>query len=254
MIVSVTKILWEAAQRPTGNDDDTGICRVCGNRSDGIDFQEWVRPTFTDWDKILPGDILCQACQFCFEERSTLLMARVGKEKLQRMRNYSHFVVDGAWIPLSKGNKVQMRDILLTKQPMVSVVAESGQKHIIFRAIPGIVQFEEQQIPDVSVLGDLLVIIEELYIGFSKSDITTGRYAQHRIRKFGLERWNDLERQIKSMRQSPLFTLALFLAQKEETGDKVTRKGRRASDSDMARSSSGLQEPLPGFDMATVRG
>jgi len=70
--------------------------------------------------------------------------------------------------------------------------------------------------------------------------------------KFGVQEWNKIESQIRPERQSALFALALFLAQREEINDRDTRKSGGTSNSDMARSSGRLQEPLPGFDLATV--
>lgn len=212
-----TRILWQAAGSPIGNGSSVGVCRVCGSNGTGQPFDSWVRPTFTDWDKLVPGTILCHSCQFCFAEASELLAGLVGKEKPQRMRNYSHFVVNGKWEPLSKGNKGRMREILLAGIPGVAVVAESGQKHIIFRAVPGVVQFEETQIRDLSPFTGILAVVEELYNGgISKGEIGTGRYTGHRILKFGFERWRELDSYLSPLRQGRVFALALFLAQKEE--------------------------------------
>jgi len=228
--------------------DRGGICRVCGQQSDGLPFSDWVRPTFTDWDKLLPGDILCQACQFAFAEKSELLTQRTGKEKLQRMRNYSHFVVGGRWLPLSKANKARMARILLHEDWRVAIVAQSGQKHLIFRAYLGIVQFEEQQIPDLRGLSDLLAIVEALYSSFSKAEIRAGDYAQHRILRFGLEYWWELEKALWPQRQTALFELALFLAQRkeEENGgiERATQSGSGAARCDLAGHSRQLQIPL----------
>jgi len=131
----VTSIIWNAAQKPPGEAISGGICRVCGDYGNGIPFSDWVRPTFTDWDKILPGDIFCQACQFCFEEQSELLAQLVGKEKPQRMRNYSHFVVDGEWIPLSKGDKAKMQGIyciIIQKSPLLQNQGRSTSSFVLF--------------------------------------------------------------------------------------------------------------------------
>jgi hypothetical protein len=205
---------------------DDMTCRICGKKGDGLRFSEWVRPTFTNWDKLYPGDIICHECLFWFNEKSEELAARVGKDKPQRMRNYSHFLVDGEWKPLSKAEKVTMRELLLSSPfPELAVIAESGQKHIAFRARrnhggsdSGWVQFEEQAIFIVPRrLASVLDVIESLYISFAKSEIETGRYAGYRIMRFGLEEWNRLEDQIKEWRGSMLFRLALFLAQKKET-------------------------------------
>jgi hypothetical protein len=232
----VTRILWQAAGCPAGEGDVSDNCRVCGQAAIGLPFAAWARPTFTDWDKLVPGEIICQVCQFSFAEQSELLAQKVGKDRPQRMRNYSHFVAGSEWLPLSKGDKRAMQEILLEKDWRVAVIAESGQKHVVFRAVPGVVQFEEQQIHDWRGLGDVLRLIEELYTAFSKTEIETGRYAQHRVLKFGVARWMELEKQIEPLRQSALFGLALFLAQKGDSDDDGdAREGGNAVDRDLAR-------------------
>lgn len=253
--MAVPRILWRAAGKPAGDGVQEGVCRICGNASLGLLFEGWVRGTFTDRDKLQSGTIICHACQFCFAERSELLMQRVGKEKPQRMRNYSHFVVDGRWFPVSKADKRLMSSLLLRTKWQVAVIAQSGQKHLIFRAAPGTVQFEEQQILNVHDLDDLLSAIETLYASFSKTEIRTGDYAQHRVLKFGVMSWNKLEREIKPDRQSTLFALALFLAQKEKH-DGGAKSAPPASSGvarrSVARDTKFIQESLPTFDLAAV--
>lgn len=240
MIESVIHLLWKAANHPPGEGDVEGVCRVCGLFGVGLPFGDWVRPTFTDWDKLQPGDILCQPCQFAFEERSKLLALRVGKEKPQRMRNYSHFVVDDEWIPLSKGNKVRMVHILLDESPEMAIVAVSGQKHLIFRAQPGWWQVEEQShLADPLTLRWHLERIEALYNGFSKGEIKTGDYAQHRVLKFGTASWWKLEAELKPRRGGMFFSLALFLAQKKGETDGRIERVTSASSGDAGRSVAG---------------
>lgn len=251
-------ILWHAADKPAGSGEERGICRVCGLEGTGLPFGKWVRPTFTDWDKLVQGDILCQPCQFAFCERSELLAARVGKDKPQRMRNYSHFVVSGGWVPLSKGDKARMAHILLHESPEVAVIAQSGQKHILPWAVPGTVQFELTQIRDWHRLGPLLAKVETLYSGFSKGEIESGDYAQHRVLRFGTALWWKLEAEMKPVRQAALFELVLFLAQKKgelngRTESDAPAGGSVASGS-MARDTARVQEPLPSHDLAAVRG
>lgn len=117
------------------------ICRFCGKPGKGEDFQKWVKPTFTNHDKLLPGEIVCNDCLFWFEESSQELADRTDKDKPQRMRNYSHFIVGGEWHPLSKGDKAGMIELLTSVPfPELAAIAESGQKHIVFRAtrnVPG---------------------------------------------------------------------------------------------------------------------
>jgi hypothetical protein len=71
-------------------------------------FDDWVKESFTDWDKLLPGDSICSDCLFWFDESSETLMQRVGKDRPQKMRNYSHFIVNGDWIPCSKADKARV--------------------------------------------------------------------------------------------------------------------------------------------------
>src|SRR5690606_32716206 len=130
----ISHAIFKAAGEPTGftgeSLSETGCCRLCGAGGAGVSFTDWVRPTFTDHDLLLPGEIVCKACLFCFQERTEWLMRRVGRDKPQRFRTYSHFVHQGTWHVLTKGDKEAMR-ALLAGDPDVALIAESGQKHII---------------------------------------------------------------------------------------------------------------------------
>ena len=183
-----------------------------------------------DWDKLAAGEIICSACRFCFDDLNPALAAKIGKPK-QRMRNYSHFVLNGEWTPLSKGRKPHML-ALLAQSPEVAVVADSGQKHIIFRARRGWWQFEEQVIsPDLLTLHIIHGLAEELYLGgISKAEIETARYNPWRALQFGPERWMDIEARLKPHRGSALFSLALFLTtkpddKKEDDDERTDREG-----------------------------
>ena len=219
--MTVPELIFESAGSPNMGGQLTGVCRTCGNTRTGTLFSNWVRPTFMDWDKITAGEIICRACQFCFDDLNPTLDAKLARPR-QRMRNYSHFVVNGEWFPLSKGNKTRMSE-LLASNPDVAVVAESGQKHILFRASPGLWQFEESRvIPDSQGLAHAASAIQPLYDGgFAKSEINSGRYGQKRILSYGPAQWQENERIVRGLRGSQLFTLALFLAQRESgDGDK----------------------------------
>lgn len=215
--MGATQLLYQAAGLEISGADSQ--CWLCGGPAfDPMPRKKFVKPTFTDHDKVAcpDSDVVCSACVFCHDERNELLASLVGKEKPQRMRNYSHFIVGGEWIPLSKGDKSRMADLLI-RGPELAVVALSGQKHIIFRAQPGWWQIEEQSVlPFSGKLKELLKIIETLYIGFSKTEIESGDYRQDRIVRFGLVQWQQLENQIAPLRGSIILELTIFLAQKGE--------------------------------------
>lgn len=217
MMRTVSQIIYDAAGRPgVGAEERRGTCYLCGGWMDfGVPAK--FPATFVDYDKAhAQSDYICDACAFCMSERSEVLMHKVGKDKPQCMRNYSHFVLGGEWIPLSKAQKREQYEIL-TRRPEVAIVAVSGQKHLIFRAQPGFWQVEEQRIlPDPLGLAIVMNKVRQLYwSGFSKREILTGDYATNRIIKCGADRWQELESQIKPWRGSVLLELAVFLVQKE---------------------------------------
>lgn len=241
----------------------TGTCRFCGRDSDGVDFDGWVKDTFTDFDKLLVGEIVCNDCLFFFDEKSARLTEITGKEKLQRMRNYSHFIVNGQWIPLSKGDKKRMTALLLGYPfPELAAIAESGQKHIVFRATlnpagsrRGWVQFEEQPVfVDPDRLRELLATIERLYVGFSKSHIEIGRYPSYLILKFGVDNWIELEDKLKKERGSLLFSFAIFLAQREDRDNGQSEgPSKNAVGGDLEGRAGVVQEQVPNEHLGAVR-
>lgn len=245
-----------------------GTCRFCENQSTGILFSKWVKPTFTDLDKVGRGDIVCNECLFYFDDQSTILAARVGKDGTSKMRNYSHFIKDGHWTPLSKGNKAEMQRLLLDGAlPELAAIADSGQKHIVFRAVrnapnstTGWVQFEEKRIYlQQGELRKLLADIEYLYVTFSKSEIESGSYFGNRILQFGIERFLAAESAIKDKRGSALFLLAIFLAQKVDDGQSddgagagLPANGNTNPDGNLARDTERIQVEIPDKHLGSV--
>lgn len=214
--MTATELLYHAAGSPQVRGDIRGGCRTCGAESVGVLFGDWVKEGFTNHDLLRAGSIVCHACLFCFEDKSEILKQKTGRDKLQKMRTYSHIVLWGNWFPLTKADKRDMRD-LLAEGPELAVIAESGQKHLIFRGRVGWWQFEElSMLPDWARVESMLPAIEELMTGFSKAEIESGVYSPHRVVKFGLSRWRELSEPLKAVRLSAYFQLAIFLTQKDD--------------------------------------
>lgn len=260
--MTVPAILYVAAGEPPMPGDARGVCRTCGTTGVGVPFERWVKATFNDHNRLMPGEIVCHACLFTFDDSSALLQARLGRDKPQRLRNYSHFVLDGVWHPLSKANKREMVE-LLRAGPEVAVIAVSGQKHILFRARPGWWQIEEATVLPFGVaLWPALTDVERLYNGgFSKAEIATGQYIQRRIIQFGLGEFLELEARLRPQRGTMPLELALFLAQILEVNDERVRglsgavsAGAESADPAVARAGGGLQNTVRPQHLATVRG
>lgn len=217
-----TDMIYRAAGSPAMSANIKGICALCGGALHrGILFADWVRDSFMDYDKLKPGAIICAACQFCCDDSSVTLQEKLRRDKPQRMRNYSHLIVDGKWLAFHKGQKAEMLALLISAPCEVAVLALSGQKHILFRARRGWWRVEEQAIfPRPAELADTAAAAAELLSGgFSKHEIESGQYLQHRIQKFGMARWRGIEISLAQRRQRAIFYLALWLAQKKEDGN-----------------------------------
>lgn len=239
-----------------------GTCRFCGKESQGSLFDKWVKDTFTDFDKLKQGNIICNDCLFWFDEKSELLKNRMGKDKPQKMRTYSHFIVSGEWTPLSKANKKEMLGFLLGDSfPELAAIADSGQKHIVFRAArnekgqnAGWVQFEEKAIyVRPQELKTLVEFIEPLLSIFSKKEIEVGDYIGHRILDFGFDEWGKVEKQIKVWRGKAIFNLALFLAQKGDNGESDQAECSDTAGDDLEGNAAGLQDEVQDVNLAAVR-
>ena len=265
MAETVTRLLYAAAGSPPYPTPAAGACRLCGAEGAGIPFDAWAKPTFTNRDLLRPGAIVCAACQFAAADDSTLLQARTNKDKPQRMRNYSHFVVGGAWLPLHKGQKAQML-AALRQSPAVAVVAVSGQKHLLFRARVGWWQVEESAArPDLARLEHCLTHVQALYRIFSKEEIGAQTYAPHRMAQYaqvyGLPSLLAAQVALKPHRGALAFDLALFLAQKQEDDtddDRLERvpaavpHGAASADPALARAGQRLQEQVRAQHLGAV--
>jgi len=218
--VSATTILHVAAGYPVsdGCEAHAGTCWLCGETM-ARGRPAKMPPTFMDYDKVAAPDAthLCEACCFAMEERSATLQARLGSDKPGCMRNYSHVVLRGEWLPLSKAQKRETYEALL-QSPELAVIAVSGQKHLLLRAQSGRWQVEETAVtPDPALLATMMAAIRPLYDGgFNKSEIETGRYLPRRIIRYGVEAWRAQEDVLRPWRGMALFELAVYLLQKGE--------------------------------------
>lgn len=262
---SATAAIYEAAGQPpiTLYDDPgaatrAGSCRLCGRDGQaGYPWGQWIKDTFTDHDLLSPGDAICLACLFCADDHSLILQARTGRDKPQRMRNYSHVVTAGGdWLPYDKSQKRAMLAALCAG-PRMAAISIAGQKHVLFRARLGQWQVEEQRCwPDPDRLAALVATIEALYATppVTKAMIAAGEYGQRAILALGPDRWRSLEGSLRPARGSALFTLAVWLAQREEiTDDPGARRGRGTPDADLARHPHGVQEQVQLHDLDAIR-
>ena len=189
----------------------SGRCWLCGcETGTGHPKKKIIKPTFTDHDlATIPwSDVVCEHCAWALSYRE--------------LRNYSILATgDGLYHP----SRPQIREVILNppEPPFLLCVAESGQRWLHFKAYVNLtnkgfaVRMDNlNAIVSPKLFKRALDPVEELYQTFTKAEIESGNYQSHRIREFGLDRWEQLEKVVAPTRKSSLFQLVLFVAQREE--------------------------------------
>lgn len=200
-----------------------GYCRITGQKSEGLEFDKWVKKTFNDYAFLKNGSIISNEALFCFDESSEIIKKKVRRDKLQRFRTYSHIVKNNNWYCLTKADKRKIYDLVVSDAEIVCLT-ETGQKHILFKHRQGFWQLDELfVIPDIELFKFLHVNMCELMnLGFSQKEIIENSYKQHRINKCGLKVWYKFESKIKQYRGTGIFdftSFMLFSDEKQESSE-----------------------------------
>jgi hypothetical protein len=222
-----SQIVYRAAGHIIDDYEDRH-CHLCaGGLFSPVPSSSILKTTFTNHDKTTGSGLICAACAWTLSEPSPELTTLTGKDKPQRLRNYSHFVVDGRWTPLSKGNKAAQAALLASPGglPEVAAVAVSGQRHLLFRTPSnpsgqgrGWVMLEEEALwVDQSQFSTLVAAIQILLTArYSKESIRTGRYIYPPEAPITLDEVATTDNYLREYRGGGVFALALFLATIEE--------------------------------------
>lgn len=225
-------------------------CWLCDGETDGVGW--WrdtaIPSTFTNHNqaRCLTSESLCQPCAAMASKATWERYVAAHPEKglktghAMSWRCYSHVFSPSIPGGHDSPNRARWRQWLLDPPdpPFLFVVAESGQKHLIFRAriaysrdrFP--VQVEEDRIfVDRQRLALCLDAFEWLYqMGFTKDEVRLGEYSQARVLAAGLGRWRAAENAFVSWRQMEpdLVRLAHFVA--ELPAEERERRAARAAE------------------------
>lgn len=217
-----------------------GICRITGLNAEGINFNNWVKDTFTDIAYIKPGTIISNEAAFCFHEASEQIQKKVGKDKPQRFRTYSHIIHNNNWYCLTKADKKEIYELIIDGADLVCLT-DTGQKHLLFKHKPGMWQLDETYIvPDTATLVLLHSNMCALMcLGFSQGEIISGKYDSNRLLKAGVKEWRFLENCIKPYRGSAIMNFAgwmLFIPEgvKQKIQDSYKKQDKPKPDSKRA--------------------
>ena len=207
------ELIYNIAKDPPVYGDISGICRITGKEGKGLLFDKWVKDTFTDHAYLKPGTIVCNEALFTFDEKNEFLQALTKRDKPQKFRTYSHFVIEGEWYVFTKANKREMFHALTEQEVQIAIMSDSGQKHLFFKYRYGFWQLEEQFIiPAPEQLKDIHATMQELLLlGFTQKEVISGNYETHRIVKAGIDNWKRIEDRLKPVRGNGIFDVASWL-------------------------------------------
>ncbi len=189
-----------------------GVCRVTGKKSKGLSFKEWVKKTFTDYSYLYQGEIISNEALFSFLELSEIIQKKVGKEKPQNFRTYSHIVYKNEWLCFTKANKKEIVEILKNNPEFVCLTS-TGQKHLAFKNKEGFWQLDEIfVVPDIMLFTEIHeFMIEMLKFGYNQKEIITGIYKAKTIKKIGIFNHLKKENYLSKHRGKPMFDFCAFL-------------------------------------------
>lgn len=155
--------------------------------------------------------MICRGCDWMLDEKRKI----DGKGKPQKTRNYSWLVESNCQTPFTKANKREISKVLLDppSPPWAFSLAESGQKHLLFRTPvniqskpPFAVQLETETIVySPSQLRDRMDLARQVVaqVGHKGSDEITASFA--------IAAGAELTEQWERVIGEPLTQLALFV-------------------------------------------
>lgn len=190
-------------------------CWVCAAPSTrGVLQSTWQGANFTGQNKVRAPDSshVCEACVWTMAGRPP-----------DTHRMYTHLLAGNTYHRFNKGDKPAIRAFLRSapREQWFAAIADSGQKHIVPWApinppnARGRVLFEETVVAlplDMSLVDE---IADMLTAGATKAEIETGRYEARAWMLCG-DALRVFEQKHNGARTSPWFTLALWLAQRDE--------------------------------------
>lgn len=213
-----------------GVEEHQGHCMVCGALiSEGVPEKKAFSGNFTDWDSLkrLDETHICKACRYCFQQgwmRNYPFIATNSTFYLYISKNSPKTVEE---LPVEFRQRSNLLNDLFNLNAIITdedfiIGIPSSRKHMVFKSRLNqsknvfTVQFGENtlhlNVEELRIFKDIM--LKQYTGGFSKEEIRTGEYEQHKIRKYGLEEWKKENHILKFKRKSMVFSLLVDLLYK----------------------------------------
>lgn len=252
--MSATGLLHRSIGSPQHQDCEVAPsgerCWLCaGELTRGQRTDDWVGASFTGQNRarIPTAEWVCEACVYLCSRTSPVpgRPPKEGKSVGGNWRNYSHVLDGRGYHNYSKAEKPDLLAWLRggKSPPWFAAVADSGQKHVapFARVNPGatgLVLFEETHValpyPESPRWTMVDRMAELLTMGATKAELASGRLEARAWQLCG-PRLRQFEEQFGTERGGSWFSLALWLAQRDEE----TVAARMAAEKEAKRAKAG---------------
>lgn len=200
----------------------SGTCKLCGciteNGFKAKDYIKDARFTNTDCCKAVSSDIICECCAFSMSETD--------------LRRKSFFATSEKITFLAK-NDIENYIFNLDKyisagEEFIFCITRSFKKHNAFRARVNcnthcffIREEDDEYMFNADELKNIYSKLNEMYIYFSKDEISSADYIPLQIKKFGIDKFIEYENVIKKYRHTKQFDLMLHILNSEKRNEIV---------------------------------
>jgi len=228
-----------ASQLFGGRDGGIHECYYCGGPCDGSETtRDWVKSTFTNRDIVArPGsEYVCRGCVETFRDHDITLIdgeqrgpssshPEARRRKGQRVRQYSWIITRHYRRAATKAHIAHLRQAVLDPPdpPFAIVLADSGQKQLLFRApvafdrdIYPLMLEDEVILVDRYELPQRIETVKRLIAALGKPALFEPFGTSHAIRTYEYHQDDSPLVEWGQIRAEPLSRLAAWLAPNKE--------------------------------------
>lgn len=197
-------------------------CMLCGKRiSKGTKYRKVVSSNFTDYDEFQyrEGSHICRECGSCIKTRE--------------LRTHN-ILADKDNIYLFKKKELEEMIMNIDKYvegEFVIAFTRSFKKHNSYRTTVNtdtdlffIREEDKEYLFDRKQAVEIYKILNEMYLYFTKDELSTGHYSMANIQEFGVDKFSEYEKEIKIHRNTHQLEFLIYMLDSEKRNEIVQER------------------------------